>query len=300
MDIRIGDTVKVHKAGDIIPEITGVVRHAEGSQPFVLPQNCPSCGETATRANGEAALRCQNPECPAQALRKLIHFAARPAMDIEGMGEAVCEQLLNLRLVANMADIYGLSVNDLLTLDKFKEKAAGNLYAAILKSKANNLDKLVFALGIRGIGESAARLLAARFGSMDALKNADSAALLAIDGLGQTMADSVLDFFAKDGTAKLLAQLEAAGVNMVYTGSAKGDVLSGLSFVVTGSLPSLKREEIESLIEQYGGRHAGSVSKKTSYVIAGEAAGSKLEKAKTLGVPVINEDDFLKMIAFSK
>ncbi len=299
MDIRIGDRVKVHKAGDIIPEITGVVCHAPGSAPFLMPAVCPSCGEKVMRPEGEAALRCQNPECPAQALRKLIHFASRPAMDIEGMGEAVCEQLIRLGLVTTIADIFKLTVNDLCTLDKFKDKSAGNLYAAIENSKTANLDKLVFALGIRNIGESAARLLAARFGSMAALKDADGAALAAIDGFGQVMADSVLDFFAKAGTADLLEKLGKAGLNMDYHSDARSEALAGLSFVVTGTLPSLKREEIERLIEQNGGRHAGSVSKRTSYVIAGEAAGSKLEKAKTLGVAVINEDDFMKMIGIS-
>lgn len=296
MDIRIGDTVRVRKAGDIIPEVVAVVAHGEGSVPYQMPESCPSCHEPVTRLPDEAALRCQNPECPAQTLRNIIHFASRGAMDIDGMGIAVCTQLTSRGMVGNAADIYDLTMEDLLSLDKFKEKSAGNLLRAIEASKAANLDRLIYAFGIRNIGESAALLLAERFGSLEAVAAATEEELVAIDGFGGIMAKSLLDFFAKQGTHDLIARLAADGVNMRYTGEIKGDKLQGLTLVVTGTLPGLTRDEAEALIVKNGGKASGSVSKKTSYVLAGEAAGSKLAKAQQLGVPVIDEAAFLKML----
>ncbi len=296
MDIRIGDTIRVRKAGDIIPEVVQVLAHQPGATPYEMPKLCPSCGEPVTRLPDEATLRCQNPECPAQTLRNLIHFASRGAMDIEGMGIAVCTQLVEKGLVANAADIYDLSPEDAHGLDKFKEKAVGNLMRAIEESKANNLDKLIFALGIRNIGEHAAMLLAQRFGGMDALVDATQEELLAIHGFGAVMAQSLLDFLARDGTADLLARLKAAGVNMAYRGETKTDKLAGLIIVVTGTLPTLSRDEAEALIAKNGGKPTKSVSKKTSYVLAGEAAGTKLSKAQDLGIPVISETDLLAML----
>lgn len=296
MDIRIGDTILVRKAGDVIPEVVKVLAHKDGTHTFEMPTTCPSCHEPVTRLPDEAALRCQNPECPAQALRNLIHFASRGAMDIEGMGEAVCAQLIEKGLVHNAADIYDLTEEQVLTLDNFKAKSTTNLLRAIEASKQNNLDKLIFALGIRNIGERAGVLLAERFGTMDALFAADEEQLVGIEGFGLVMAKSVLDFFAKEGTADLIARLKAAGVNMAYTGEVKTDKLLGLTIVVTGTLPSLSRDEAEALITKNGGKAAGSVSKKTAYVLAGEAAGSKLAKAQALGVPVISEAEFRQMI----
>lgn len=296
MDIRIGDTILVRKAGDVIPEVVKVLAHKDGTHTFEMPTTCPSCHEPVTRLPDEAALRCQNPECPAQALRNLIHFASRGAMDIEGMGEAVCTQLIEKGLVRNAADIYDLTEEQVLTLDNFKAKSTANLLRAIEASKQNNLDKLIFALGIRNIGERAGVLLAERFGTMDALFAADEEQLVGIEGFGLVMAKSVLDFFAKEGTADLIARLKAAGVNMAYTGEVKTDKLLGLTIVVTGTLPSLSRDEAEALITKNGGKAAGSVSKKTAYVLAGEAAGSKLTKAQALGVPVISEAEFRQMI----
>lgn len=296
MDIRLGDTIRVRKAGDIIPEVVTVISHQENSVPYEMPQHCPSCQEPVTRLPEEAALRCQNPECPAQALRNLIHYASRNAMDIDGLGEAICAQLIDKGLVHNAADLYSLTVDQLLTLDKFKEKSATNLFNAIQKSKDNNLDKLIFALGIRNIGERAATLLAEQFGTMDKLAAAEEEALMAIEGFGGIMAKSVLDFFAKAGTRDLLQRLEEAHVNMDYAGEEKLDYLAGKTLVVTGTLPTLSRDEAEALIVKNGGRAAGSVSKKTSFVLAGEAAGSKLTKAQTLGVPVITENEFFEMI----
>lgn len=296
MDIRIGDTIRVRKAGDIIPEVVCVVRHEENAQPFVMPSHCPSCSAPVSREEDEAALRCVNPECPAQALRNLIHFASRAAMDIEGLGQAVAAQLVEKGYVQSAADLYTLSFEQLLTLDKFKEKSAQNLLDAIEASKKNNLDKLLFGLGIRNIGAKAAAQLAQRFKSMQALRQASQEELEEIDGFGGVMVQSVLDFFAKDGTKDLLTRLEEAGVNMLYEGEEKGDRLAGMTFVVTGTLAGMSRTQAEEMITQNGGKASSSVSKKTSYVLAGEAAGSKLTKAQALGIPVINEEEFLKML----
>ena len=295
LDVRIGDTIRVRKAGDIIPEVVCVTEHA-GGEPFSMPQACPSCGEPVAHLEDEAALRCTNPECPAQTLRNLIHFAGRTAMDIDGLGQAVAAQLVEKGYVRNAADLYDLTAEQLFTLDKFKQKSVDNLLAAIEASKNNNLDKLLFALGIRNIGAKAAALLAEALGSMDAICAATQEQIDAIDGFGGVMTQSLLDFFAKEGTKDLLRRLAAAGVNMTYRGERKGDALAGKTLVVTGTLPHLSRTEAEALIVKNGGKAASSVSKKTSYVLAGEAAGSKLTKAESLGVPVIDEAAFLEMI----
>ena len=292
----IGDTIQVRKAGDIIPEVIGVVHHPEDAAPYQMPEVCPSCGAPVVHLEDEAALRCVNPECPAQSLRNLIHFASRNAMAIDGLGEAVAIQLSDKGLVHTVADLYTLTEDDLLTLDKFKKKSAQNLLTAIEGSKRNNLDKLLFGLGIRNIGDKAAALLGEHFGSMDALREATPEQMCEIDGFGEVMAQSVVEFFAKDGTKDLLARLAAAGVNMQWTGEKKGTALAGKTLVVTGTLPTLSRQEAEALITQNGGKAAGSVSKKTSYVVAGEAAGSKLTKAQTLGIPVIDEAGLYALI----
>ena len=297
MDVRIGDTIQVRKAGDIIPEVIGVARHGENSVPYHMPRVCPSCGAPVVHLQDEAALRCVNPECPAQSLRNLIHFASRTAMAIDGLGEAIAQQLIDRQLVHSVADLYDLTTDQLLTLDKFKAKSAENLLKAIASSKQNNLDKLVFGLGIRNIGDKAAALLAEHFGSMDALRNAAAEDISSIDGFGGVMAQSVVEFFAKDGTADLLHRLADAGVNMQWHGEKKGTALAGMTIVVTGTLPTLSRQEAEAMIVQNGGKASGSVSKKTAYVLAGAAAGSKLTKAQTLGIPVIDEAEFLRMVA---
>ena len=296
LGIRIGDTIQVRKAGDIIPEVIGVTCHAAGAPDYEMPATCPSCGAPVTHLEGEAALRCVNPECPAQSLRNLIHFASRNAMAIDGLGEAVAIQLTDRGLVHTVADLYTLRQEDLLQLDKFKQKSANNLLAAIENSKRNNLDKLVFGLGIRNIGDKAAAQLAEHFGSMQALAAASAEEIAAIDGIGAIMAESVTEFFAKAGTVDLLARLRAAGVNMDWHGEKKGTALAGMTIVVTGTLPTLSRQEAEALIARNGGKASGSVSKKTAYVLAGEAAGSKLTKARSLGVPVIDEAAFLRMM----
>lgn len=295
LGVGIGDVIRVRKAGEIIPEVLAVVQKNSGSL-FEMPPYCPSCGAPVAHLEGEAALRCTNPECPAQTLRNLIHFAGRTAMDIEGLGEAVAAQLVQAGLVVSVADLYRLTADQLTALNKFKKRSADNLIASIGASKQANLDKLIFALGIREIGAKAAVLLAERFKTMEALRRATEEQLNAIDGFGGVMTANVLNFFANAGAQDLIDRLAQAGVNMRYTGEEKTDRLAGLTVVVTGTLPSLSRVEAEALIAKHGGKAASSVSKKTSYVLAGEAAGSKLTKAQQLGIPVIDQAAFVRMI----
>lgn len=296
LGLCIGDTIQVRKAGEIIPEVIGVTAHAPEAQPWQMPAVCPSCGAPVAHLADEAALRCVNPECPAQALRNLIHFASRDAMDIDGLGVAVCTQLVDRGLVRSAADLYTLTREQLLTLDKFKDKSADNLLAAIAHSKENNLDKLLFGLGIRNIGDKAAALLAGHFGTMEAVAAATAEQICEIDGFGAVMAQSVVEFFAREGTADLVRRLATQGVNMRWQGQVRTDKLAGKTIVVTGTLPTLSRKEAEAMIVQNGGKASSSVSKKTAYVLAGEAAGSKLDKARQLGVPVLSEAEFLSMI----
>ena len=296
LGLCIGDTIQVRKAGEIIPEVIGVTAHAPEAQPWQMPAVCPSCGAPVAHLADEAALRCVNPECPAQALRNLIHFASRDAMDIDGLGVAVCTQLVDRGLVRSAADLYTLTREQLLTLDKFKDKSADNLLAAIERSKQNNLDKLLFGFGIRNIGDKAAALLAGHFGTMEAVAAATAEQICEIDGFGAVMAQSVVEFFAREGTADLVRRLAAQGVNMRWQGQVRTDKLAGKTIVVTGTLPTLSRKEAEAMIVQNGGKASSSVSKKTAYVLAGEAAGSKLDKARQLGVPVLSEAEFLSMI----
>lgn len=296
LGLCIGDTIQVRKAGDIIPEVIAVTGHAEGAQPYAMPTVCPSCGAPVVHLEDEAALRCVNPECPAQALRNIIHFASRNAMDIDGLGTAVAAQLVDKELVHSAADLYELTREQLLTLDKFKEKSADNLLHAIERSKENNLDKLLFGLGIRNIGDKAAALLAEHFGTMEAVQTADAEQINEIEGFGGVMAQSVVEFFAKEGTADLIRRLTELGVNMKWKGEPKTDKLAGKTIVVTGTLENLSRSEAEALIVKNGGKASGSVSKKTAYVLAGAAAGSKLTKAQALGVPVLTEAEFMAML----
>ena len=284
----------MRKAGDIIPEVIGVVHHPENAEPYQMPTVCPSCGAPVVHLEDEAALRCVNPECPAQSLRNIIHFASRDAMD--GLGTAVATQLVEKDLVHSAADLYDLTLEQLLTLEKFKEKSAANLLHAIENSKQNNLDKLLFGFGIRNIGDKAAALLAEHFGTLEAIREADIEKISEIDGFGGVMGQSVVEFFAKDGTTDLIHRLADAGVNMTWKGEPKGDKLAGMTLVVTGTLETLSRNEAEALIVKNGGKASGSVSKKTAYVVAGTAAGSKLTKAQALGVPVLTEEEFLAML----
>ena len=293
-NINIGDKIVVRKAGDIIPEVVRLAqKNSEGA--FQIPLVCPSCGREVEKTD-ESALRCINPDCPRQTVRNLIHFASRNAMNIEGMGEAVVVQLADKKLIRDVADIYYLTMEDLLTLDGFKQKSAQNLMDAIENSKKNNLDKLVFAFGIRNVGEKAASLLCEEFKTIENLINADVTDIIKIDGFGDIVAQSVVDYFKSENVLEIVRRLQEKGVNMVYTSTVESDVLKGKTIVVTGTLPSLSRDEAEKLITDNGGKAVSSVSKKTSFVLAGEKAGSKLEKANRLGIPVISQKQFLEMI----
>lgn len=295
-DIRLGDKVVIRKAGDIIPEVIKVVSHAENSEKYLLPTVCPSCGATVIREEDEAAVRCVNPECPAQLLRNLIHFCSRDAMDIEGMGDAVLEKLVSSGLLSKASEIYTLKKEDFMTLEGFKDKSSQNLIDAIEKSKQNDLAKLVFALGIRHVGQKAGKILAEHFETMENLMNADLEQLTAIEGFGGIMAQSVVDFFALEQSKREIEAFAALGVNMASQKEKIDNRFEGKTFVLTGTLPTYSRNEASEIIEKFGGKTASSVSKKTSYVLAGEEAGSKLTKAQTLGVTIINEDEFNEMI----
>ena len=295
LGVNIGDTIVVRKAGDIIPEVIGVRNHPKDKPAYVMPTHCPSCGTLLVRDPEVAAIRCPNISCPAQILRSLIHFCSRSAMDIEGLGEAACELLLQQGLAKTPADLYRLTKDDLMRLEGFQTKKAENILAALEKSKQNELGALLFGLGIRNIGEKAAKLLAARFGTLQAVEKATREELLSIEGFGEIMAESVLQYFADDNNRKLCGDLLSLGLRPWVPRQASA-ALAGMTFVVTGTLPGYSRDEIENLIEKNGGKAAGSVSKKTSYVVAGEAAGSKLAKAQSLGVPVLTEQQLLELI----
>ena len=293
--IAIGDVVTVRKAGDIIPEVLCVNEHNSNSV-FKFPDVCPSCGEKVYRDEDEAAIRCINPECPAQLLRNLIHFCSRDAMDIEGLGPAIIETFVNEGMIAKTYDIYNLDFNKILSLEGFKETSANNIINSVNNSKNNDLSKLIFALGIRHIGAKAGKLLADYFKDIDLVMNASVDDILQIDGFGKIMAESVVEFFSSDSTKELIEKLKEAGVNMKSTNVVEDTRFSGMTFVLTGTLPTLKRAEASKIIESFGGKTSSSVSKKTTYVLAGEEAGSKLDKANKLGVQIISEEEFKEMI----
>lgn len=295
--ICVGDTVIIRKAGEIIPEVLSVKEHSENSVPFEFPSLCPSCGSPVSQDEGEAAIRCTNTDCPAQLMRHLIHFVGRDAMDIDGLGPAVLEQLVNEGLVKSPADLYRLKADDISSLERMAEKSANNLISAVEKSKENELYRLVFALGIRNIGLKAAKLLCENFPTIDDVMNAKAADFETIDGFGEVMALSIENYFALDGTKELIADLKSLGLKMKSTApKSSGGIFSGKTFVLTGTLPTMKRSEASKIIEENGGKTSSSVSKKTSYVLAGEEAGSKLTKAQSLGVTIISEQEFKAMI----
>ena len=294
-DIRVGDRIVVRKAGDIIPEVVRSVSHRAGSEPYFIPKVCPICGAEALRDEDEAVIRCQNLDCPAQLARSIEHFASRNAMNIEGLGEAIVQQLLDNGFVHNVADLYELDVQTVMQITG-GVKSAENLINSIEKSKQNGLDRLVFALGIRGIGQRAATLLCEKFGDMDSIMAALPLEICMIDGYGQIMADSVYNAMREPHRIKLIERLRSYGVNMRYNSGRLSDELAGKTFVMTGTLPTLTREQAKQMIEQRGGKCSGSVSKKTTYVLAGEEAGSKLTKAQELGITIISEQEFRDMI----
>ena len=296
--VNIGDRILVRKAGDIIPEVIRVSEKlSEGV--FTIPLTCPSCGRPITKTD-EAALRCVNPDCPRQRNRNLIHFASRDAMNIEGLGEMIVLRLVDRGLVKDVADIYDLGKDDILKLEGFKDRSADNLITAIAESRNANLDKLLFALGIRNVGGKTATLLCEEFRDMDTLMQATAGDMLKIDGIGETVAVNVESYFRQDASRKLIERLKASGVNMTYRSTRTSNALRGKSIVVTGTLPTLSRDEAEKLIADNGGKAASSVSKKTAFVVAGEKAGSKLDKAQQLGIRVISEAEFLDMIDQNK
>ena len=297
-DIRIGDTVIVQKAGEIIPEVVEVVpgERPETAQPYFLPDTCPVCGAPVTRDPDGAAVRCTGAECPAQLLRNLTHFASRNAMDIDGLGPAVMNQLIESGLVKTAADLYGLRAEEIAQLDRMGAKSAQNAVEAIAKSRENDLWRLLFALGIRQVGEKAAKALAARFGSFDALANASEEELMAIDDVGPITARYLREWLESPQSKDLIARLKVAGVNMESRTKPVDSRFAGQTFVLTGALTRFTRDEAAEMIEQRGGKAAGSVSKKTTCVVAGENAGSKLKKAQELQIPVLTEEEFLALL----
>ena len=296
LDVRLGDTITVRKAGEIIPEVVRVSAHLEGSEPYHIPMICPACGTEAVRDEDEAVIRCPNIDCPAQLLRNIVHFASRNAMNIEGLGSANVELLVNHGLVKTVADLYTLTLEDVLILPGFKEKSANNLVSAIEKSKSNELDRLIFALGIKGIGQRSATLLCEKFPSMDEIMSASCEDIASIENFGEILAENVHTAMNELHRITLIQRLKQYGLNMTYTQKKTTGKLDGLKFVLTGTLPTMTRDEAKALIESNGGKCSGSVSSKTDYVLAGEDAGSKLTKAQQLGISIIDENELLSMI----
>ena len=298
LDVRVGDTVRVRKAGEIIPEIIGVVpdKRPADAVPFEMPRFCPVCGAPVYEDVDEAAIRCTGAACPAQLLRNLMHFASRDAMDIDGLGEAVLRLLVDEGLVASAADLYGLTAEQIEPLARMGRKSAENLVAAIAESKTRDLSRLLFAFGIRHVGQKAGKILSDHFGSLDAILAAPVEEMTEIRDIGLTTAESIAEWRSLDQSRALIEALRAAGVNFTGEKTARGDRFAGMTIVATGSLVKFSRKQINDLIESQGGRAAGSVSKKTSLVVAGENAGSKLKKAQELGVPVVTEDEFERML----
>jgi len=298
-DIRIGDTVMVRKAGEIIPEVLSVVlpERPEGTVPYLLPDTCPECGAPVAQDEEGAHIRCTGAECPAQLLRNLAHFANRDAMDIEGLGIAVVEGLVNGGLVKSAADLYFLEPQSVAALERMGKKSAENLIAAIEKSKENDLSRLLYAFGIRQVGQKAAKTLAQHFGTLEALQNATTEQLTAVDDIGAITAQSLRGWFDSEQSRHLIDRLRLAGVNMTAAQQSTDRRFEGMTFVLTGALERFTRDEVSALIEERGGKASGSVSQKTTYVVAGENAGSKLKKANELGIPVLTEEEFEQMLS---
>ena len=296
-DIRIGDTVIIQKAGDVIPAIDSVVfsKRKEGSVPFTMPEFCPVCGEKVAQDTDSPFVRCINAECPAQLVRNIVHFVSKDAMDIDGCGVQQIERFISCKLISSAADLYTLDFDKIREMDRYGEKSAENLKNAIEKSKSNNLDRLVYALGIREVGAKAAKLLCERFKTLDALIEADENSLLSVGEIGEVTTRNIIEFFKNPKNLELIADFRKAGLNFTYTSDRVSDIFSGMTFVLTGTLPTYTREEASQIIESLGGKTSSSVSKKTSFVLAGEEAGSKLEKAKQLGIKIIDEEEFREM-----
>ncbi len=297
-DIRIGDTVLIRKAGEIIPEIleVDISKRPEDSAPYHLPETCPICGSRVEKDEDGAFLRCTGAECPAQLSRNIAHFVSRDAMDIEGLGSAIVEALIEKDLICSPADIYYLTLDDIKSLWKSGTTAAKKLLASIEASKQQDVSRLIFALGIRQVGAKTGKVLASTFGSLDALMTASMEELTAVSDVGEVTAENIFSWFRQEQSVHLIERLRQAGVNFKSTRTITDTRFAGKTFVLTGALSKFTREEATEKIELFGGKAAGSVSKKTSYVVAGENAGSKLRKAQDLGIPVLTEDEFLEMI----
>ena len=298
-DIRVGDTVVIQKAGDVIPEVVEVKKKKRTGEEkiFEMPEVCPVCGAQVVREEGEAAYYCNGIECPAKLYRGIIHFASREAMDIMGLGEMIIEELINRKLISNIADIYKLTVEDLASLKKNGKKFAQNLFDAIEESKTRDLYRLINALGIRHVGVKMAKTLAKKYGTMDSLMNATYESLYLSEEVGKIIAQSVYDFFREEQTIDLINKLKECGLNMTAQQEEGADSrFEGMTFVLTGTLEKYTRDQATKIIEKFGGKTSGTVSKKTTYVLAGEAAGSKLKKAQDLGIKIISEEEFGKMI----
>lgn len=298
-DLRIGDTVVIQKAGDVIPEVVKVIKEKRtgNEKEFEMPKKCPVCGADAVREEGEAAVRCIGIECPAKQFRNILHFVSREAMNIKGLGDSIIEELLNRGLIRNIADIYKLTLEDLASLKKNGKKFAQNLIDSINESKKNEFYRVINGLGIRHIGVKAAKQLAKKYKNIDELQNASYESLLEIDDMGEIMAQSVYEFFSQAQTKDLIEKLKKYDINLKAEDITQVDNrFEGMVFVLTGSLENYSRKEAEEIIESYGGKTSSSVSKKTTYVLAGEDGGSKLTKAQTLGITIISEEEFLNMI----
>ena len=300
LGLNIGDWVKVERGGDVIPKIVEVVEdkeHPRGKRTFEFPSKCPECGSKVVRAEGEADWRCINVDCPAKLRESLLHFASRGVMNIEGLGDAAVQQLLDRGLVKSLADLYSLTEEQLVDLERFGEKSARTLLAEIQKSKTAGLASVLMGLGIRFVGERTAELLAQEFGSIDALMSANAEELERVEEVGPRISQAIVEFFADKENRHLVKRLKDAGVEMTAEKKQRSTQLAGLTFVLTGTLPKMTRDEAKEKIESAGGKTAGSVSKKTSYVVAGEEAGSKLDKARELKIPVIDEEGLLALLA---
>ena len=300
LGLKLGDWVRVERGGDVIPKVVEVLEDAEhrrGEVDFIFPSICPECGSAVVRAEGEVDFRCVNADCPAKLRESLLHFASRGVMNIEGLGEAVAQQLLDRKLVKSVADLYTLTEEQLTSLDRFAEKSARALLAEIENSKRAGLARVLMGLGIRFVGERTAELLAEEFGSIEALETATAEELERVEEVGPRISQAILEFFAQKANLALIESLRSAGVNMTAEKRQRSAQLAGLTFVLTGTLPTLTRDEAKARIEAAGGKTAGSVSKKTSYVVAGEEAGSKLDKARELKVPVVDEAGLLELLS---
>ena len=299
LGVKIGDWVQVERGGDVIPKVAKVIEdedHPRGHKTFHMPEKCPVCGTQVVRTEGEVDYRCVNANCPAKLLGTILHFASRGVMNIDGMGESLVNQLIEGGLVKNVADIYDLTKKDLLNLERFADKSAQNILDEIEKSKKLPLERVIYGLGIRMVGERTAQFLAEHFGSMDDLMNASQEELEAVNEVGPKIAESIAEFFHEPRNRELVKRLRDAGLTFTGKKRERGTKLAGKTFVLTGTLAKYSRDEAKKLIEDAGGRVSGSVSKKTDYVVAGSDAGSKLDKAKELGVPVIEEDEMERLV----